>query len=288
MREETMTWFTASAEGVRTPHATAAEGHANLMLTMAMDLSRARDARGPAHHPRGTAPAGLAERRRSDSQRRHHRNRVVRRHPGARVAGAPWSSRSTWRRSTPTAWRRSAGRPVPRRRPDWEELVADPAIDAIMVSATPETLHYPMAKAVLESGKHVLLEKPMALTLDEADELIGTGRGAGLKFTIGYSQRFNAKQAMVKRSIDDGTLGQVSSILVSRHITRSLGAKISSRTKLSPAAMEATHDIDFAFWCLEPRRPVRVYSQNAWGVRKPPSACRTPSTSSSRWTTGPS
>jgi predicted dehydrogenase len=55
---------------------------------------------------------------------------------------------------------------------------------------------------------------------------------------------------------------------LSRHITRTLGAKISSRTKLSPAAMEATHDLDFAFWCLEPRRPVRVYSQNAWGVRQ--------------------
>ncbi len=151
---------------------------------------------------------------------------------------------------------------------DWEQLVADPAIDTIMVSATPETLHYPMAKAVLEAGKHLLLEKPMALTLDEADELLALADAGGLKFTIGYSQRFNAKQAMIKRSIDDGTLGQVSSVLISRHITRSLGKKISSRTKLSPAAMEATHDIDFAFWCLEPRRPVRVYSQFAWGVRK--------------------
>jgi predicted dehydrogenase len=151
---------------------------------------------------------------------------------------------------------------------DWERIVADPAIDAVMVSATPETLHYPMAKAVLEAGKHLLLEKPMAVTLDEADELIRLADEGGLKFTIGYSQRFNSKQAMIKRSIDDGTLGQVSSILISRHITRSLGKKISSRTKLSPAAMEATHDIDFAFWCLEPRRPVRVYSQNAWGVRK--------------------
>jgi scyllo-inositol 2-dehydrogenase (NAD+) len=98
--------------------------------------------------------------------------------------------------------------------------------------------------------------------------LIDLADVGGLKLTIGYSQRFNAKQAMVKRSITAGTLGDVSSILVSRHITRSLGAKISSRTKLSPAAMEATHDLDFAFWCLEPRRPVRVYSQNAWGVRK--------------------
>jgi predicted dehydrogenase len=151
---------------------------------------------------------------------------------------------------------------------DWTELVADERIDAIMVSATPETLHHPMARAALEAGKHVLLEKPIALTLDEADELIALAQARDLKFTIGYSQRFNAKQAMIKRAVDDGTLGTVTSILLSRHITRSLGAKISARTPLSPAAMEATHDLDFAFWCLEPRRPVRVYSQNAWGVRR--------------------
>lgn len=150
---------------------------------------------------------------------------------------------------------------------DWEELVASPEIDAVMISATPEDLHFPMAKAALSAGKHTLLEKPIALTLDEADELVALADAGGLKFTIGYSQRFNAKQALIKRSINDGTLGRVSSILVSRHITRSLGAKIGNRTKLSPAAMEATHDLDFAFWCLEPRRPVRVYSQNAWGVR---------------------
>lgn len=150
----------------------------------------------------------------------------------------------------------------------WQELLENDDIDALLISATPETLHYPMARAALSAGKHVLLEKPMALTLDEADDLIGLADAGGLKFTIGYSQRFNAKQAMVKRAVRDGSLGQVSSILISRHITRSLGSKISSRTPLSPAAMEATHDIDFAFWVLEPRRPVRVYSQNAWGVRR--------------------
>lgn len=151
---------------------------------------------------------------------------------------------------------------------DWEELVSDPGISALMISATPETLHHPMAKAALEAGKHVLLEKPMALTLDEADELIEIAEAKGLKFTIGYSQRFNTKQALVKRSLNDGTLGDPVSVLVSRHITRSLGAKIGSRTKLSPAAMEATHDIDFALWCLEPRKPAKVYSQVAWGARQ--------------------
>jgi scyllo-inositol 2-dehydrogenase (NAD+) len=125
-----------------------------------------------------------------------------------------------------------------------------------------------MAKVALEAGKHVLLEKPMALTLDEADELIEIAEAKGLKFTIGYSQRFNTKQALVKRSLNDGTLGDPVSVLVSRHITRSLGAKIGSRTKLSPAAMEATHDIDFALWCLEPRKPAKVYSQVAWGARR--------------------
>jgi scyllo-inositol 2-dehydrogenase (NAD+) len=124
-----------------------------------------------------------------------------------------------------------------------------------------------MAKAALAAGKHVLLEKPMAMTLAEADELIDLAEAKDLKFTIGYSQRFNSKQALVKRSVNDGSLGDPVSVLVSRHITRSLGAKISSRTKLSPAAMEATHDIDFSLWCLEPRRPVRVYSQVAFGAR---------------------
>ncbi len=150
---------------------------------------------------------------------------------------------------------------------DWEELIADPDIQALFISATPETIHHPMAKAALAAGKHVLLEKPMAMTLVEADELIDLAETKDLKFTIGYSQRFNSKQALVKRSVNDGSLGDPVSVLVSRHITRSLGAKIASRTKLSPAAMEATHDIDFALWCLEPRRPVRVYSQAAFGAR---------------------
>jgi predicted dehydrogenase len=151
---------------------------------------------------------------------------------------------------------------------DWESLVARGDIHAVMVSATPETTHYPMAKAALESGKHVLLEKPMSLTLDEADELVEISEAANLKFTIGYSQRFNSKHAMAKRSLVAGDLGEPTAILVSRHIGRNLGAKIGNRIKLSPVMMEATHDIDFAMWCLEPRRPVRVFSQNAYGLRR--------------------
>ena len=148
---------------------------------------------------------------------------------------------------------------------DYRILLGDSNIDAMIISATPETTHFPMARESLLAGKHVFLEKPIALELSEADELITLARTKGLLFTIGYSQRFNPKFAYVKRSIDDGTIGQPVSALVSRHITRNLGNKIGGRIKLSPAAMEATHDIDFLLWCFAPRRPVRVYAQE---VRK--------------------
>ncbi|MFI4927590.1 MAG: Gfo/Idh/MocA family protein [Burkholderiales bacterium] len=159
---------------------------------------------------------------------------------------------------------------------DWHEIVANDRIAAVYISATPETTHYPMAKACLQAGKHVFLEKPIAMTLEEADELIALARAKKLKFTIGYSQRFNTKFAYVRKAIREGSIGTPVSVLVSRHISRALGKKITGRTKLSPAAMESTHDLDFVLWCLEPARPVRVYSQNNFGAIKAASGTETP------------
>jgi predicted dehydrogenase len=149
---------------------------------------------------------------------------------------------------------------------DYRELLNIEEIEAVYVSATPETLHYPMARDFLAAGKHVFLEKPIALELAEADELVALARKNKLKFSIGYSQRFNPKFAYVRKAIREGTIGRPVSALVSRHITRNLGKKISGRVKLSPAAMESTHDLDFVLWCLEPAKPVRVYSQANYGV----------------------
>jgi predicted dehydrogenase len=152
---------------------------------------------------------------------------------------------------------------------DYHALLNTESIEAVIISATPETTHFPMAKESLQAGKHVFLEKPIALELSEADELVALARSKGLLFTIGYSQRFNPKFAYVKRSIDDGTIGQPVTALVSRHITRNLGNKIGGRIKLTPAAMEATHDIDFVLWCFAPRRPVRVYAQEVRKIMQP-------------------
>ncbi len=161
---------------------------------------------------------------------------------------------------------------------DYRELLELRDIEAVYISATPETTHFPMARDFLAAGKHVFLEKPMALELAEADELIALARRNKLKFTIGYSQRFNPKYAYVRKAIREGSIGRPVSALVSRHITRSLGKKISGRIKLSPAAMESTHDLDFIFWCLEPARPVRVYSQINFGAMREAGAALVPDT----------
>jgi predicted dehydrogenase len=151
---------------------------------------------------------------------------------------------------------------------DYRRLIENRSIDAVMISTTPEPTHYTIAKESMLAGKHVFLEKPIALELSEADELIAIARESNLLFTIGYSQRFNPKFAYIKRTLLDGTIGEPVSALVSRHITRNLGKKISGRVKLSPAAMESTHDIDFVLWCLAPRKPIRVYAQEAAKIMK--------------------
>ena len=151
---------------------------------------------------------------------------------------------------------------------DYRKLLENKSIDAVMISTTPEPTHYPIAKESMLAGKHVFLEKPISLELWEAEELIALAKEKKLLFTIGYSQRFNPKFAYVKRSIEDGTIGEPVSALVSRHITRNLGKKIGGRVKLSPAAMEATHDIDFVLWCLAPRKPVKVYAQEVHKIMK--------------------
>jgi predicted dehydrogenase len=148
---------------------------------------------------------------------------------------------------------------------DYQDIINNPSIWVVYVCTTPEQTHFPIARDCLKGGKHLLLEKPIAMELWEADELITVAKRAGLKFTIGYSQRFNPKIAYAKKKITDGTLGRPVSVMVSRHLSRSLGKKIASRVKLSPAAMESTHDLDFVFWLLEPAKPVRVYSQGSYG-----------------------
>lgn len=153
-------------------------------------------------------------------------------------------------------------------RQDYRSLLEDDLVDAVIVSTAPETTHHPIARDCLRAGKHVLLEKPMALTLEDADELIALSSDDA-RLTIGYTQRFVAKFAYVHEQMADQRLGRPVTVMLSRHLTRALGRKISGRGELGPAQMEATHDIDLALWWLAPARPVRVYAQSVAGIMKP-------------------
>jgi myo-inositol 2-dehydrogenase/D-chiro-inositol 1-dehydrogenase len=150
---------------------------------------------------------------------------------------------------------------------DYQDIVKNPAIEVVYISTTPEPTHYPIARDCLKAGKHVLLEKPIAMELAEADDLINIAKEKGVKFTIGYSQRFNPKIAWAKKHIAEGKLGKIVNVMVSRHLSRSLGSRIAGRVKLSPAAMESTHDLDFVYWLLN-AKPTKVYSQGAYGYMK--------------------
>ncbi len=157
---------------------------------------------------------------------------------------------------------------------DYKDLLDNPAIKAIFISTTPESTHYPITKDCLLAGKHVMVEKPLASTEDEADELIALAERKKLHLTVGYSQRFNPRIAFIRKVIQSGEIGEPVTCLSSRNVTVELGNKIRGRTKLSLAAMEATHDLDFLLWCLQPRKPIRVYSQvsGKYMARKIPGA----------------
>ncbi len=75
---------------------------------------------------------------------------------------------------------------------DYHELLKDKAVEAVVV-ATPTFMKKEVVGAPLEAGKHVFCEKPMALTLPEADEFIAMTERSGTKFQVGYQRRFDPR-----------------------------------------------------------------------------------------------
>lgn len=91
---------------------------------------------------------------------------------------------------------------------DCESLCARDDIDAVSI-CTYNTQHAPCAIAALESGKHVLLEKPMCVTLAEGIEIMRAEKKSGKILTIGFQPRYNNNCRKIKRIVESGTLGKV-------------------------------------------------------------------------------
>jgi predicted dehydrogenase len=91
---------------------------------------------------------------------------------------------------------------------NYQELLEDSSIDAVHV-LTPNVLHYPICRAALESGKHVLCEKPFTISVDEARELVDLGAKTGLANCIQHNLRYYPVVQQIRRMIEAGDLGDI-------------------------------------------------------------------------------
>ncbi len=91
---------------------------------------------------------------------------------------------------------------------DWRALVADRAVDLVSIT-TPNRLHREMALAAIAAGKHVWCEKPLALTLGEAEEMAAAAEAAGVTTIVGYNYLRNPAFAHAERLVKAGAIGRV-------------------------------------------------------------------------------
>jgi predicted dehydrogenase len=91
---------------------------------------------------------------------------------------------------------------------NYHELLARDDVDIISI-ALPNHLHAPVALAACEAGKHVFVEKPMALTLDECDAMIEAASKARVKLMVGQTQHFFARNIAAHRILRSGELGRL-------------------------------------------------------------------------------
>lgn len=90
----------------------------------------------------------------------------------------------------------------------YEELLRDPEVDAVYIPLV-NSLHYPLAMAALDAGKHVLVEKPMCLRPEEAERIFATARERGLFATETVKNPFLPVNQQVRNILRSGTLGRI-------------------------------------------------------------------------------
>lgn len=98
---------------------------------------------------------------------------------------------------------------------NFAELVGTPDLDAVVV-ATPVRFHYEMAKACLLAGKHTLIEKPMARSTAECQELVDLARQQGVILMVGHTFLFSPPIRKMKEVIDSGAIGELQYISARR------------------------------------------------------------------------
>lgn len=142
-----------------------------------------------------------------------------------------------------------------------EDLIAEGGVDAVSI-CLPTPLHRPLTEAAAAAGKHVLSEKPMALTLEDCDAMIAAARQAGIVFTIGQVVRFFPEYERAKRLLDAGAVGAPAAVRIRRggDFPRTDTDWYADPAQSGGVLFDLmVHDLDWLLWCFGP--VTRVHAQ---------------------------
>jgi len=148
--------------------------------------------------------------------------------------------------------------------PDAAGMLAGADLQAVSVCTNDEQ-HVAPALACMAAGKHVLVEKPIATTVADADEIIGAAERAGVKLLVGQCVRFDPRYAHVKQRLDSGELGELVAVFTRRLNHVGLQERLGGR--VSVLSFLGVHDFDYLLW-LAGDRPVRVHTESVAKVHR--------------------
>ncbi len=142
---------------------------------------------------------------------------------------------------------------------DYRELLARDDVQAVAI-VTPDFLHQEIGLAAAEAGKHILLEKPMATTVEECEAINAAVERAGVKLMIDFHNRFNTPFTETKAAIEAGEIGEPQMISLRLNDTIHVPTgMLSWAGRSSVAWFIGSHSVDLVRWLLEDE-VVRVYS----------------------------
>lgn len=150
----------------------------------------------------------------------------------------------------------------------YEEMLAKEDIEVVTI-ATPSDLHAPIGIAAAKSGRHVMVEKPMAMTLKSADELIKTCKDNGVKLEVIHQNRFNKSVKLMRKALEDGRFGKLTHGQATVRWNRddNYYAQASWRgTKLQDGGVlmnQSIHNIDLLQWTFGPVESIFGYTTTA-------------------------
>src|SRR5688572_8503196 len=146
------------------------------------------------------------------------------------------------------------------------EIIERPEVTAVIVS-TPEGEHSAPVRRALELGKTVLVEKPIALTLRDADDMLETVRRTKGDLRIAYSRRYKECFLRAKEQMMQGRLGQVVGGTARVYNSRAVALNILKRDPHATPVLDVlTYYVDLACWLLEGNPPVEVVARAQRGI----------------------